>query len=905
MKMPSNQSQMEPGPFDINSVIKLRVLAASTGVCYTISLYSNELRCVKIWFIWTLPNESACSNMQFHLFFQSVSNIRSRLATELPIEDQILLLGPPFKVPKNSLLRTNETIAALQLGDEEDDYFGSTIESSKKHNIILAPTEKTGSKRLFLFSKRALSEAAPDPTQCVLDPPPGPLHMPTEADLPPPPPTDTKPTPLRMALDVYERQFMLDMAKGRAYADGAGLRLEACRKCIAEQAVIAQALRAAVSNLADHRSNAARERTQFSDEYTRAAAAHTALLNKFDSRLAWKGGKLDTEGSGAASGMIVSGSGRNESLESIALHPSLVAAARSAGRVMESLLDAVPIDQEKAWAEKCRTAHERLSTSFRELDSVFVGALGTSANWNESAQNDLAAEEAVKALFAEVEEVGTRVCNSQAERLAVLTSNHTEAVRIVSSAVRSESADSQQEAGGSGANSAFSDLEKLSRSAKSIIPSMEEDDNILSDLSNRVADGKTIAMQRMKTRLRQISISQSSIARASSSVTFLRNTLTQQTLDIEHLECVVGLPRAYNDFLAEIRRRRAYCIAFRSNASSLLARLESMRADEVKLRERFLKGPGRHLMPAFYNIFAPTLATSPPTFSPPLPDMAELETLPDIGDNLTGLGVASLETGNTDSRNERAASSTSTLTECPSVQHHVPSSKEESAMDVTKVLSTTPENPSLIVSAAEASGNDVIMQTVCQEGTPTHRNQDNADCATLVYENAVLRQALERAGCKPPKSYIDTETSAKIEQQSGEQTSKIASMESELAALKMELQKAKIEADELKKSGPGIITQRTQCDKISHTSFQVGDVGLFMPTGRSREGKRIYLAFHSGCPHRYLSPDCINGTPDFVLGRIVFQEEFVAGAVDTDANPFSLQLGTKYWVLTAETLKKG
>ena len=78
-----------------------------------------------------------------------------------------------------------------------------------------------------------------------------------------------------------------------------------------------------------------------------------------------------------------------------------------------------------------------------------------------------------------------------------------------------------------------------------------------------------------------------------------------------------------------------------------------------------------------------------------------------------------------------------------------------------------------------------------------------------------------------------------------------------------------------------------------------------MPTGRGREGKRIYLAFHSGCPHRYLSPDCINGTPDFVLARIVLQEEFVAGAGDSEANHFGLQVGTKYWVLTAETLKRG
>jgi len=245
---------------------------------------------------------------------------------------------------------------------------------------------------------------------------------------------------------------MLDVAKGRAYADGADLRLAACRKCVAEQAVIAQALRAAVSNLADHRSGAARERTQFSAEYSEAASSHTTLLEKFDARLAWKGSTVDAEGSGAVSSMVVSGTGKMESLGSISLHPSLVSAARSAGRVMESLLDAVPIDQEKAWAGKCRMAHERLSTSFHELDSAFVTALGTSAHWNESAKSDLAAEEAIKELFQEVESVGTRIRNSQAERLAVLTSNHSEAVRIVSSVVKSESGEG---AGGFNANSAF------------------------------------------------------------------------------------------------------------------------------------------------------------------------------------------------------------------------------------------------------------------------------------------------------------------------------------------------------------------------------------------------------------------------------------------------------------------
>jgi Autophagy-related protein 11 len=99
------------------------------------------------------------------------------------------------------------------------------------------------------------------------------------------------------------------------------------------------------------------------------------------------------------------------------------------------------------------------------------------------------------------------------------------------------------------------------------------------------------------------------------------------------------------------------------------------------------------------------------------------------------------------------------------------------------------------------------------------------------------------------------------------------------------------------------MAQKRLSDKISHSSFEVGDVGLFMPTGRGSGGKRTYLAFHTNCPHRFLSTDCIRGTPDFVLGRIVYVEELVAGELGTDANPYGLHIGTKFWVLTVEVLK--
>ena len=51
----------------------------------------------------------------------SVANIRNHLAAAVPSNDQILLLGPPYKVPKDNTLQSLEIISSLRLGDKEDE----------------------------------------------------------------------------------------------------------------------------------------------------------------------------------------------------------------------------------------------------------------------------------------------------------------------------------------------------------------------------------------------------------------------------------------------------------------------------------------------------------------------------------------------------------------------------------------------------------------------------------------------------------------------------------------------------------------------------------------------------------------------------------------------------------------
>jgi hypothetical protein len=121
------------------------------------------------------------------IFLYRVANIRGHLAAAIPLSDQILLLGPPYKVPKDSTLQSDEILHSLRLGDAEDDPISEeripqqqqqqqqqpnqqlsnqsaevTDESpdaisETKHipaKLLHTPSERSGARRLFLFSKQ-------------------------------------------------------------------------------------------------------------------------------------------------------------------------------------------------------------------------------------------------------------------------------------------------------------------------------------------------------------------------------------------------------------------------------------------------------------------------------------------------------------------------------------------------------------------------------------------------------------------------------------------------------------------------------------------------------------------------------------------------------------------------------
>jgi len=652
-------------------------------------------------------------------------------------------------------------------------------------------------------------------------------------------------------------------------ADGADLRLSSCRSCVAEQAVMARALRAAVSNVSDNRNKAARTRTEVTATFQEKTGSHSSILQSFEVFL--------------------------NNLSDIDLHPELVKIARHNGRVMETLLDTVPVDRMRVWSTQCQNSHMRLLGYFNDMDKEFE-QLGTPASREEEVRLDMEAEDSIKSLSEEVEDTMTEIRDAQATRLATLTSDHKEVVRIVMNAISE----------GEQAQDAFSSLEAMSKASTEILPAMEADDKKLMEIMTKVADAKTLGMKRMKQRLRQISVAQSTSQRVLNQVAVLRDALTQQCEYMSHIEHIVELPEAYRAFLSEIRRRRAYCEAVSSTSNAMIERLSSMQADEEKFRTKFLRGPGQHLMPAFFDMFVPTLATSPPLFTPQLPKMLEIDHLPNFGFEMP---IASRQKtddthvhSNVSTAEIPGVSDASSLTESLSNQMADKADlstsgkigdKEDNDSE-TSPLKTGPA--SLLESDAYSGGGNAVAN----DGSKKVEN--DADQKALIYENSVLRGELQRLGGKAPRAYLqiardrDSEREKSICEKTAPLENEVEKLRKELALANAKVKQTSEALMEMKKDGDGKV-----CDKISHSSFSVGDLALFMPVLRSG-GKKIYLAFHRNCPHRYLSTDSIEGNPDYVLGRIVYQEELIAGTAGTDTNPHGLPVETKFWILTVESL---
>jgi len=245
----------------------------------------------------------------------SVDELKEMLAsaTHVAIEDQILLIGPPYKPLKrldpplvfSSSSATDEEAAQAEQQQQQQhlSYSTSTLADSSSSSITASLSSSSPShpsiRSIYLYNRRSLdapsiplsssSSSSTDPTRTPL-----PILL-SELPLTPPhpPPAWLEQLlnqvagggPLSQALSQYERLVSLNLAKGHTYVHRAQALVEAAVRCLEEQRIQRDAGQVASTNLGDHFLAIARDARELRRKYGKQAEGHESLLGNFNDNL--------------------------------------------------------------------------------------------------------------------------------------------------------------------------------------------------------------------------------------------------------------------------------------------------------------------------------------------------------------------------------------------------------------------------------------------------------------------------------------------------------------------------------------------------------------------------------------------------------------------------------------------
>lgn len=231
-------------------------------------------------------------------------------AAHVAAEDQILLIGPPFKPLKrldpplvfSSSSATDEEAAQAEQQQQQQhlSYSTSTYGDSSSSSITASSSSSSpfppSIRSIYLYNRRTLDAPSTPPSSSSTDP----TRIPLPVLLPDLPLTPPHPTPawleqllnqvagggpLSQALSQYERLVSLNLAKGHTYVQRAQILLEAAVRCLEEQRIQRDAGRVASTNLGDHFLAIARDARELRRRYGKQAEGHESLLSSFNDNL--------------------------------------------------------------------------------------------------------------------------------------------------------------------------------------------------------------------------------------------------------------------------------------------------------------------------------------------------------------------------------------------------------------------------------------------------------------------------------------------------------------------------------------------------------------------------------------------------------------------------------------------
>ncbi|ETW05950.1 hypothetical protein, variant [Aphanomyces invadans] len=801
----------------------------------------------------------------------SIHSLRQALVlkTGVPVDDQILLHGPPYARldPKKSI---------------------------ESYNLPNASTS------IFLYDRRILSLDKPPAPRIVLQPQN--VHAP--AALPSSPFNHSKllqetSSPLLRALFDYESQFQQQVLMAEAVESTAIARLAATEACVEQLEHQSRAIQAALSNLDTHHVAMQARFTPFWSDFQHTSADHTQLLENFDTYV--------------------------NRLQTIPLHPALATATRS------TLLDCIPLDRERDWFVSCQQSQksiqskmEGLATTYRSVSDAITLHSSNTLNGHASVAVPL------DGLRRKIDECAANIASISSMRQS-LRQNYDAVVKRVADTTQQTLDEVNSMPATTSMNTSFMfgsthileacrGLDELFRQQADVLPSMQRLDDDVKIAMNSVAKIKEEFFSVVCAKLKLVSELQSSIVEFETHLGILKDALAYQKLQFAELKHIELLPHAYEACVAEIKRRRQYGRIFQLRINEMGQAMVAMREAEIAKREAFLRDHGQHLP----RDFAPGLTEKP---SHCIVSMRPFDT------NLPGIEEDNVEDPPNElqllkQRCHALERQVETLQQELDDQHKASCHCDDSysnSSSLSASVETGPVGPKfpLVLALAATAGHSGTMNNsseMLKENDTVRRLKD------AVYEKDSKIGHLEDAN----STLHDTVRSLQFSM--GMQRNWLKKVVSVLNVENVELDSAEglheclmhIEdkwkdctaaavAPPLAATAPAapdvsVSSDADASSKIAFRSFSYNDLALFLPTFAPTDvnAPKIYLAFHLGCPNRFLSDESITTYyqmntryPEYILGRIVFIDERVASERD---NPYRLIAGTTFFVLTVTFL---
>lgn len=290
------------------------------------------------------------------LFFQKtrppstqLARLKNQIAVfvSIPPDDQIILIGPPYK---------------------------------RLDPFVHGGNLNTDGQRIFLYDRRVFKDELRQPLDNRIPPftLPPPLPNDSSTSLPPPPTELSKllecsPSPLFRLLADYERGFMKNLKRGEALLAFSQECLASCRKCADEQLVQTDAVVAAWNNLQDHYVHTKMKFETLEEKCLLQKRKYQLLLESFPSDLEKLGSVYlhPSLASEISQGMSQQGglSGNNSVNSSSNLGSGGVGGGGS--RLKLTLLDCVPVNEEKEWHRKCVANYQRVEEFLQRIRMEF------------------------------------------------------------------------------------------------------------------------------------------------------------------------------------------------------------------------------------------------------------------------------------------------------------------------------------------------------------------------------------------------------------------------------------------------------------------------------------------------------------------------------------------------------